>query len=196
MRPFGDPFFWALVSMFGLAGAAALVGSARLAKFRSLGFVAVGLFTIGRVVLVLPAVTQPRLAAGDWIWVVGAVIFAAGMVFALPVFAIRPIHGARGRPEPEDRRILRNRQKSHLSLGGVVVPRLGSNVPLGDRHRSGSRVVGGSVAADDNRGGEPRAEARSAVYRVPATSPRTYPPRPAAMIDQTSRRCRRVIRPG
>ncbi len=93
MRIFGDPFFWALVSMFGLAGAAALVGSARLAKFRSLGFVAVGLFTIGRVVLVLPAVTQPRLAAGDWIWVVGAVIFAAGMVFALPAFAIRPFTG-------------------------------------------------------------------------------------------------------
>jgi hypothetical protein len=35
MRIFGDPFFWALVSMSGLAGAEALVGSVRLAGFRS-----------------------------------------------------------------------------------------------------------------------------------------------------------------
>jgi hypothetical protein len=89
MRIFEDPFFWALVSMFGLAGAEALVGSARLAKSRSLGFVTVATFTLGRVVLVLPAVSQRRLAA-DWIWVLGAVIFGAGMVFALPVFTIRP----------------------------------------------------------------------------------------------------------
>jgi protein-S-isoprenylcysteine O-methyltransferase Ste14 len=92
MTIFEDPFFWALVSMFGLAGGEALVGSARLAKFRSLGFVTVAMFTLGRVVLVLPAVSQPRLA-GDWIWVLGAVIFGAGMVFALPVFAIRPVTG-------------------------------------------------------------------------------------------------------
>ncbi|MGO9507153.1 MAG: hypothetical protein ACLPXZ_07335, partial [Mycobacterium sp.] len=93
MRIFGDPFFWALVSMFALAGATAGVGSTRLGKFRSLGLVTVGMFTLGRVVLVLPALSQPRLAAGDWNWVVGGVIFAAGMVFALPAFAIRPFTG-------------------------------------------------------------------------------------------------------
>ena len=59
-------FFWALVSMFGLAGAEALVGSARLAKFQSLGFATVGIFTFGRVVLFMPAVSRPRLGAGDW----------------------------------------------------------------------------------------------------------------------------------
>ena len=48
MRPFGDPFFWALISMFGLAAATALVGSDRLAKFRSLGLETVGMFTLGR----------------------------------------------------------------------------------------------------------------------------------------------------
>ena len=93
MRFFKDPYFWALVSMFGLGGAEALVGSARLARFRSLGFVTVGLFTVGRAVLVLPAVAQPRLAAGEWSWIGGGVIFAVGLVFALPVFAIRPITG-------------------------------------------------------------------------------------------------------
>lgn len=79
--------------MFGLGGAEALVGSARLARFRSLGFVTVGLFTLGRVVLVLPAVTQPRFAAGEWTWIAGCVIFAVGLVFALPAFAIRPLTG-------------------------------------------------------------------------------------------------------
>lgn len=93
LRFLEDPYFWALVSMFGLGGAEALVGSAKLARFRSLGFVTVGLFTLGRVVIVLPAVTQPRFAAGEWSWIVGGVIFGLGMVFALPAFVIRPITG-------------------------------------------------------------------------------------------------------
>ena len=93
MSLFGDPFFWALVSMFGLAGGEALVGSTRLARFRSLGFAAVGMFGLGRVVLVLPAVSQSRLAAGNWSWVVGGVIFAVGIAFTLPAFAIRPFTG-------------------------------------------------------------------------------------------------------
>ena len=46
MRFFADPFLGALVSMLGLAAAEALVGSARLARFRSLGLVAVGMFTL------------------------------------------------------------------------------------------------------------------------------------------------------
>ena len=93
MKVLTDPFFWALVSMFGLAGAQALVGSAKLARFWWLGFITVGLFTLGRVVIVLPWVPQPRLAGGDWSWVAGGLIFAVGMVFALPTFTIRPITG-------------------------------------------------------------------------------------------------------
>jgi protein-S-isoprenylcysteine O-methyltransferase Ste14 len=93
MRVFADPFLWALVSMFGLAGAEALVGSAKLARFWWMGFITVGLFTVGRVAIVLPWVHQPRLATGDWSWVAGGLIFAVGMVFALPVFKIRPITG-------------------------------------------------------------------------------------------------------
>jgi hypothetical protein len=65
MKVFDDPFFWALVSMFGLIGAEAVVGSDRLAKSRSLGVLSVGMFGLGRVVLVLPAVSQPRFTA-DW----------------------------------------------------------------------------------------------------------------------------------
>ena len=93
MKLFSDPFFWALVSMFGLVGAEALVGSARLARIRSLGLVMVGLFTLGRVAIVLPEVSQPRFASGHWSWVAGGMIFVVGIVFALPAFTIRPVTG-------------------------------------------------------------------------------------------------------
>ena len=93
MSVFSDPFFWALVSMFGLIGAEAVVASARLARFHLLGLVTVGLFTLGRVAIVLPGVSQPRFPSGNWNWLAGGVIFALGMVFALPAFTIRPITG-------------------------------------------------------------------------------------------------------
>ena len=182
MSLFGDPFFWALVSMFGLAGAEALVGSTRLARIRSLGFVTVGMFALGRVVLVLPAVSQSRLVAGNWSWVVGGVIFAVGVAFMLPAFAIRPFTG------PEAGVSLRSdgfygivRNPIYLAdvlwcLGWAVMFRSEIGIALG------SGVVGESVAANDSRGGEPRAETRPAVPRVQATSPWTYPPGAAAMI--------------
>ena len=56
MKVFDNPYFWALISMLGLVGAEAVVGSDKLAKSRSLGVLSVGLFGLGRVVLVLPAV--------------------------------------------------------------------------------------------------------------------------------------------
>ena len=96
MKTVDDPYFWALISMFGLVGAEALVGSAKLATYRWLGFITVGLFTLGRVMLVLPQVEQPRFAIGEWRWILGGVIFATGMVFSLPAFGIRPFTG----PEP------------------------------------------------------------------------------------------------
>lgn len=64
------------------------MGSARLAKSRSLGVFSVALFSLGRVVLVLPVVSQPRFAAADWTWVVGGILFVVGVVFTLPAFVI------------------------------------------------------------------------------------------------------------
>ena len=93
MQVFEDPFFWALVSMFGLIGAQAVVGSARLARSRSLGILSVGLFGLGRVVLVLPVVAQPRFAAADWTWMLGGILFTVGVIFALPAFMIRAFTG-------------------------------------------------------------------------------------------------------
>lgn len=93
MKWFSDPFFWALVSMFGMVGAEAVVGSTRLARSRLLGLLSVGLFGLGRVVLVLPGISQPRFHAGDWSWIVGGIIFAVGLVLTLPAFMIRAFTG-------------------------------------------------------------------------------------------------------
>ncbi|NIO04336.1 MAG: hypothetical protein GTN74_06885 [Proteobacteria bacterium] len=86
-----DPFFWALISMFGLVGASAGVGGKKLGKHAVLGFIIVLLFDLGRVILVLPFCHQPRFEAGGWHWIVGAVIFATGLIFCTPALIIKPI---------------------------------------------------------------------------------------------------------
>jgi len=85
-----DPFFWALISMFGLVGACAVVGTQRLGGRALFGVVVVTIFDLGRVVLVLPYCPQPRFEMGEWHWAVGGVIFAAGLVFCIPALGIRP----------------------------------------------------------------------------------------------------------
>jgi protein-S-isoprenylcysteine O-methyltransferase Ste14 len=88
-----DPFFWALVSMSGLLGASALVGSRRLARRQLFGALTVATFALGRVVIVLPIVPQPRYEADAWVWLAGGVLFATGMIFASPVLRIRAFTG-------------------------------------------------------------------------------------------------------
>ena len=87
---FEDPFFWALVSMFGLVGAGAVVGSKKLGTYPLFGVVIVALFDLGRVMLVLPSYPQPRFEMGGWHWAVGGIIFAVGLIFCIPAFRIRP----------------------------------------------------------------------------------------------------------
>lgn len=93
MNVFDGPFFWAFVAMSGLVGAEAVVGSTKLAKSRLLGLISVGLFGLGRVVLVLPRVAQPRFASSPWCWVAGGIIFAVGVIFTLPAIVIRAFTG-------------------------------------------------------------------------------------------------------
>ena len=54
------PFFWALISMFGLVGANAVVSGKKLGKYPLYGILVVILFDLGRFVLVLPVLQQPR----------------------------------------------------------------------------------------------------------------------------------------
>jgi len=85
-----DPFFWALVSMFALVGACAVVSGPTLGRRTWFGVTVVVLFDLGRVVLVLPACPQPRFEDCGWHGVVGVAVFVAGLVFCLPALGIKP----------------------------------------------------------------------------------------------------------
>ena len=85
-----DPFFWALVSMFALVGACVVVGSKKLGQYPLFGFITVMIFVLGRIILVLPPLTQPRFQMGGWHLALGASIFAIGLLFCLPGLTIRP----------------------------------------------------------------------------------------------------------
>lgn len=82
-----DPWFWAFVSMFGLAGATAAVSGKKVGGTPAVAGIAVCLFVLGRVVL--PLAPQPRFDAGIWNSVVGGALFAAGLVFCLPSLQIK-----------------------------------------------------------------------------------------------------------
>ena len=76
-----NPFFWALVSMFGLVGACAVVGSRRIGSRPLIGWIIVLLFfDLGRVLLALPSIEQPRFEMGGWHSLVGGAIFIVGLV--------------------------------------------------------------------------------------------------------------------
>ena len=87
-----DTFFWALISMFGLVGAQAVVGATALRRYRSLGFLMVAMFALGRVILVLPYIVQPRFHIAQS-RLIGGIIFGAGLVFSFPALRIRPFTG-------------------------------------------------------------------------------------------------------
>lgn len=89
------PFFWALISMFGLVGACAVVGSERIGRVTGWGVVFVALFDLGR--CLLPLCDQPRIAAGAGFDLAGAALLILGGYFGLaPCFMIRPLNVADG----------------------------------------------------------------------------------------------------
>jgi len=85
-----DPFFWAFISMFAVLASSQIVGSKKLGKHPLFGFIVVATFALGRVVLVLPWLPQPRFEISGWHWIAGGLIFAVGMVFSIPALTIKP----------------------------------------------------------------------------------------------------------
>jgi hypothetical protein len=78
-----NPFFWAFVSMFVLMGATPIASGHKLSRHPRFGIIVVAIFALGRVVLVLPSLPQPRFELGGWHWVVDSFLFALGAIFLL-----------------------------------------------------------------------------------------------------------------
>ena len=94
MAFYNNPFFWALVSMFGLVGACSVVGTQKVGKHPLIGAVTVFVFVLGRVILVLPHCIQPRFEIAGLHTLLGFVIFVTGLVLMLPAFLIKPVNVA------------------------------------------------------------------------------------------------------
>ena len=94
MNPYlNNPFFWALISMFALVGACSVVGSRKVGSHPALGWIIVTILSVGRVILVLPSVEQPRFYLDGLNAAIGIPIFVIGVCFALgPCFLIRPLN--------------------------------------------------------------------------------------------------------
>jgi protein-S-isoprenylcysteine O-methyltransferase Ste14 len=85
-----NPYCWALLSALAIVWSFQIVGNSRLGKKPIFGIFVVTLFTLGRVILVLPFLPQPRLEMNGWNGIIGGTIFLTGIVFTLPAWSIRP----------------------------------------------------------------------------------------------------------
>ena len=87
-----NPFFWALISMFGMTMAVGTWGRPdKVAKYPVV-FIIVSLVTIGRIILPLPFVSQPRFELWGLNWIIGVVILVFGLfIGGIPTFSIKPL---------------------------------------------------------------------------------------------------------
>lgn len=86
-----NPFFWAFVSLFGVLGATVSINTKYGEKYSFLGWIFVSLFTLGRIVLVLPFIQQPRFEAVIWHWILGVGFLIGGLIFILPAIETQPL---------------------------------------------------------------------------------------------------------
>jgi len=87
-----NPFFWALISMFGMTMAVGAWGRPdKVAKYPVV-LIIVFLVTIGRVILPLPFLSQPRFELWGLHLIIGGVILAFGLfIGGIPTFSIKPL---------------------------------------------------------------------------------------------------------
>jgi protein-S-isoprenylcysteine O-methyltransferase Ste14 len=95
MHYWNDPFFWALISMFGLVGCCAVVGTRRIGGITAAGLCLVAVFDFGRLMLPLPLFEQPRFVLGGFHGMAGGILFTVGLIFGLgPCLNIRALNAA------------------------------------------------------------------------------------------------------
>jgi len=87
-----DPFFWAFVSAIGIVAGNAIQGSPVVGRNQTFGFIVIVTATLGRVVLVVPAVVQPRFAEGGaFLYAAGGLILVVAGLLVVPVLRIKPL---------------------------------------------------------------------------------------------------------
>jgi len=86
-----NPFFWAIISLFGILCATAAVNTKYGKKYRWFGIISVSLFTIGRFVLVLPVIPQPRFHEGIWVYISALIFAITAIIFLIPGIKFQPL---------------------------------------------------------------------------------------------------------
>jgi protein-S-isoprenylcysteine O-methyltransferase Ste14 len=95
-----DPFFWAFISMFALIGASSSLITRQLGRYPKLNMSLVGVFALGRIMLVLPLCCQPRFNFGNLQFFVGTALIFSGIAFLTSLIYINPW------PAPSEKTIL------------------------------------------------------------------------------------------
>ena len=70
-----DPFVWAFISMFTLVGACSVVGSGKIGRHPALGWIIVTILFLGRFILPLNFVVQPRVDLMGFNLIIGIPLF-------------------------------------------------------------------------------------------------------------------------
>ncbi|MHC4915801.1 MAG: hypothetical protein ACYTGB_09950, partial [Planctomycetota bacterium] len=86
---YANPFFWALMSMLGMAAATSMFSTNRLKENRTFVGAALVIITAGRLFLPTTFCPQPRFEAGPWRWVAGGAILLAALAFGAPGLRVR-----------------------------------------------------------------------------------------------------------
>lgn len=86
-----NPFFWALISMFGLVGAISLFSGSKLKENRLFVYTMVAIFDGGKIIMVLPICSQPRFELHGWNWIVGGALLLIALLVSTPMFQINPL---------------------------------------------------------------------------------------------------------
>jgi NTE family protein len=94
-----DPFFWAGISLFGLLGANTAVMTRFGRRYRIFGQLSGFLFSIGRIIMVLPVISQPRLNQIDFFPISGIIIGIISLVFIIPSMISQPLIAPKNKNE-------------------------------------------------------------------------------------------------
>ena len=90
---FHNPFFWAFISMFTMVGACSVVGSKKIGRHPAVGWILVSILDLGRIILVLPLIEQPRFDIYGLNTIIGLPFFITGIVLGLgPCLLIKPLN--------------------------------------------------------------------------------------------------------